>query len=82
MLHGFVEGPRPFFGSYHAPAAPVRDVAYVICPPLGWEGIQVYQSMQRVANALAAAGFHTFRLHYDGRITQLETDENTVGDLL
>lgn len=24
----------------------------------------------------------TFRLHYDGRITQLETDENTVGDLL
>src|SRR5687768_4951155 len=24
----------------------------------------------------------TFRLHYDGRITQLETDENGVGDLL
>lgn len=24
----------------------------------------------------------TFRLHYDGRITQVETDENTVGDLL
>jgi hypothetical protein len=24
----------------------------------------------------------TFRLHYDGRITELETDENTVGDVL
>ncbi len=24
----------------------------------------------------------TFRLHYNGRITQLETDENSVGDLL
>jgi len=24
----------------------------------------------------------TFRLHYDGRITQLETDENGVGDIL
>jgi hypothetical protein len=24
----------------------------------------------------------TFRLHYDGRITQMETDENSVGDLL
>ena len=23
-----------------------------------------------------------FRLHYDGRISRLETDENTVGDVL
>lgn len=47
----------------------------MICPPLGWEGIQVYQSMQLVANTLAAAGFHVFRLHYDGTGESLGSDD-------
>ncbi|HSO32656.1 MAG TPA: alpha/beta fold hydrolase [Labilithrix sp.] len=75
VLHGFLDGPRPLFGSYHAPARPVRDIGYVICPPLGWEGIQCYQSVQLLADELAAAGFHTLRVHYDGTGESLGSDE-------
>src|SRR4051812_22961002 len=76
VAHGFLDGPRPLFGSYHAPAQPVRDIGYVICPPLGWEGIQSYQTVQRLADALAAAGFHTVRVHVDGTGESLGTDED------
>jgi dienelactone hydrolase len=76
VLHGFLEGPRPFFGSYHAPAQPVRDIGYVVCPPLGWEGIQSYQTVQRLAEELAAAGFPTVRLHYDGTGESLGSDDD------
>jgi len=47
----------------------------VICPPLGWEGIQCYQSVQLLADELAAAGFHTLRVHYDGTGESLGSDE-------
>ncbi|CAN5884886.1 hypothetical protein BH11MYX4_BH11MYX4_03290 [soil metagenome] len=76
VLHGFLDGPRPLFGSYHAPARPVRDIGYVICPPLGWEGIQCYQSVQLLADELAAAGFHALRVHYDGTGESLGSDED------
>lgn len=76
VTHGFLEGPRPFFGSYHAPAAPFRDIGYVICPPLGWEGIQCYETVQRLADALSAAGFHTLRLHYDGTGESIGSDDD------
>ncbi len=75
VLHGFLDGPRPLFGSYHAPARPVRDIGYVICAPHGWEGIQCYQSIQRLGDALAAAGFHTVRVHYDGTGESLGSDD-------
>jgi dienelactone hydrolase len=81
VSHGFLGGatshPRPVFASYHAPrpTAPVRDIGYVICPPHGWDGIQCYQSVQRLADELAAAGFHTVRLHYDGTGESLGSDE-------
>ena len=75
VLHGFFDGPRPLFGSYHAPAAPVRDIGYVICPPLGWEGIQCYQSVQLLADELAASGFHALRVHYDGTGESLGSDD-------
>ena len=76
IAHGFLDGPRPLFGSYHAPADPVRDIGYVICPPLGWEGIQCYQSVQRLAEVLANAGFHTVRVHYDGTGESLGSDDD------
>ncbi len=76
VVHGFLDGPRPVFGSYHAPAQPVRGIGYVICPPLGWEGIQCYQSVQLLAGELAAAGFHTVRVHYDGTGESLGSDED------
>ena len=75
VVHGFFDGPRPVFASYHAPARPVRDIGFVICPPLGWEGIQVYASIQHVAEALAAAGFPAVRVHYDGTGESLGSDE-------
>ncbi len=78
VVHGFFgleDGPRPLFGNYHVPARPVRSIGYVICPPLGWEGIQLYQSVQRLAAELAAAGFPTLRLHYDGNGESLGADD-------
>jgi dienelactone hydrolase len=75
VVHGFLGGPRPVFGSYHGPARPVRDIGYVICPPLGWEGIQVYATIQRLADELAAAGFPAVRVHYDGTGESLGSDE-------
>lgn len=75
VVHGFVDGPRPVFASYHGPARPVRDIGYVICPPLGWEGIQVYATIQRLAGELAAAGFPAVRVHYDGTGESLGSDE-------
>ncbi len=79
VTHGFLGGAsplqRPVFASYHAPARPVRDIGYVICAPHGWEGIQCYQSVQRLADELAAAGFHTLRVHYDGTGESLGSDE-------
>src|SRR5688572_11242242 len=78
VLHGFFgleEGPRPLFGNYHVPTKPIRSIGYVVCPPLGWEGIQLYQSLQRLADELASAGFPTLRLHYDGNGESLGADD-------
>jgi len=77
VTHGFLTGPRPVFGSYHAPqGAPARNIAYVLCPPHGWEGIQFYETIHLLAKALAAAGFPTLRLHYDGTGESFGTDED------
>jgi dienelactone hydrolase len=66
VTHGFLDGPRPIFGSYHAPTQPARNIAYVICQPLHFDLIQCYWSMRQLAEELAAAGFHVMRVHYDG----------------
>src|SRR4051794_39212798 len=68
VTHGYLEGERPLFASYHAPAegVPARNVAYVLCLPLHLELIQSYGSMRRCAEVLAAAGFHVMRVDYDG----------------
>lgn len=77
VTHGFLDGPRPVFGSYHAPQGPsARNIAYVLCPPHGWEGIQFYETVQLLARALAAAGFPTLRVHYDGTGESFGTDED------
>jgi alpha/beta superfamily hydrolase len=76
VAHGFFDGPRPLFGSYHVPRGAVRDIAYVICPPLGWEGIQFYETARDLAAELAAGGFHALRLHYDGIGESIGADED------
>ena len=49
VIHGFLSGPRPVFSSYHAPTglgqSSPRNLAYVICSPHGWEGIQFYETL-------------------------------------
>lgn len=81
VAHGFLEGERPIFASYHAPrgGAPARNVAYVVCPPLHLELIQSYQSMRRLADELAAAGFHVMRVHYDGTGESIGSSDSDPG---
>ena len=67
VTHGFWnDATAPLFVSHHAPSAPARNVAWIMCQPLHVELIQSYRSMRRCAETLAAAGFHVLRLHYDG----------------
>lgn len=75
VTHGYLDGPRPVFASYHAPRGPVRDIRWVLCAPHGWEGIQSYESVKLLAETLAAAGFAALRVHYDGTGESFGTDE-------
>lgn len=79
--HGYLPGARPLFGSYHVPRAPSRDIAWVVCPPHGWESIQCQESMRKLADELADGGFHVLRLHYDGtgESPGSDRDEGRVG---
>ena len=81
VAHGFLEGELPIFASYHAPrgGAPARNVAYVVCLPLHLELIQSYQSMRRLADELAAAGFHVLRVHYDGTGESIGSSDEGAG---
>jgi alpha-beta hydrolase superfamily lysophospholipase len=58
---------RPLFAWHHAPAANLRRGAgVVLCPPLGYEYMSSYQTLRMLAERLAALGFDTVRLDYDG----------------
>lgn len=76
VVHGFLEGPRPLFASYHAPKGRGRNIAYVVCPPLHFDLIQCYRSMRVLAERLAAAGFHAVRVAYDGSGESAGEDED------
>ncbi|CAA9434298.1 MAG: hypothetical protein AVDCRST_MAG51-2813 [uncultured Ramlibacter sp.] len=53
-------------GWYHAPATPRRDMAVVLCPPIGREAICSYPTYAQLARALAEAGFPVLRFDYQG----------------
>ncbi|MBX3231202.1 MAG: alpha/beta fold hydrolase [Labilithrix sp.] len=74
--HGYLDGPRPVFASYHAPRGIVRDIRWILCAPHGWEGIQSYETVKLLADELAASGFHAVRVHYDGTGESFGTDED------
>lgn len=62
------------FGWYHAPAAPWRDLAVVLCPPVGYEAICSYPTQVQLARSLAEAGFPVLRFDYHG------TGDSSGGD--
>lgn len=53
-------------GWYHAPAAPARGLAVVLCPPAGYEAICSYPTYVQLARSLAGAGFPVLRFDYRG----------------
>lgn len=53
-------------GWYHAPAAPARGLAVVLCPPAGYEAICSYPTYVQLARSLAGAGFPVLRFDYPG----------------
>jgi alpha-beta hydrolase superfamily lysophospholipase len=54
------------FGWYHAPAAPWRALAVVLCPPIGHEAVCSHPTYVQLARALAAGGFPVLRFDYAG----------------
>lgn len=57
---------RPLFGFHHLPAAPVKDMAVLLCPPLGYESLVAYRTCRHLAEQLARQGFHVLRFDYFG----------------
>lgn len=54
-------------GPYHRPEGEsVRDVAVVICPPLGYEAICSHRALRELAQRLAEEGIAALRLDYHG----------------
>ena len=58
---------RPLFAWHHAPPPHLRrGVGIVLCPPLGYEYMSAYPTFRLLAERLAALGFDTLRVDYDG----------------
>lgn len=53
-------------GWLHRAAAPRRNVAVVMCRPLGYEALCTYPTYLQLAHTLAAAGFDVVRFDYHG----------------
>ncbi|MBV8518596.1 MAG: alpha/beta fold hydrolase [Acidobacteria bacterium] len=68
---------RALFGWYHAPAdGRQRELAIVICPPLGHEYVNSHRSERHLADALARAGIPALRFDYDGTGDSAGDDED------
>ncbi len=65
------------FGFFHPPAAGTpRDVAVVICNPIGWEAIASHRALRHFAERLAAVGFPVLRFDYPGTGDSSGTDSD------
>ena len=62
---GYFGAGHTLFGVLHR-GREQKDVGVVICPPLGYEGVQAYRSMGAMADALAHDGHPTLRVDYPG----------------
>jgi pimeloyl-ACP methyl ester carboxylesterase len=65
-------------GWYHAPAAPWRDLAVVLCQPVGYEAICSHPTQVQLALALAAAGFPVLRFDYHGTGDSSGSDDDAA----
>jgi dienelactone hydrolase len=54
------------FAWYHAPAAPARDCAVLLCDPFGWHRMVLHRTYRNLALRLAGAGFSVLRVDYPG----------------
>ncbi|HYF42781.1 MAG TPA: alpha/beta fold hydrolase [Ramlibacter sp.] len=63
------------FGWFHAARPPVRDLAVVLCRPLGQEAIFSYPSLAQLAEKLADAGYPVVRFDYQGTGDSSGSDE-------
>jgi alpha-beta hydrolase superfamily lysophospholipase len=68
---------RALFGWYHAPADGLqRELAIVVCSPLGHEAVNGHRSVRHLADGLANAGVPAFRFDYDGTGDSAGDDED------
>ncbi|HUR89956.1 MAG TPA: alpha/beta fold hydrolase [Ramlibacter sp.] len=68
-------------GWFHAARGPRRDVAVVMCRPLGYEALCSYRTYTQLAQALSATGFDVLRFDYHGAGDSCgnDTDPDRVG---
>lgn len=66
VAHGFLGPERRLFAHFHAPSSPARGRGYLVCAPVGYEGVHCHTTVRHLAVQLAAAGFPTLRIEYDG----------------
>jgi alpha-beta hydrolase superfamily lysophospholipase len=68
---------RSLFGWFHAPPVNTRrDLAIVLCPPLGHEYVNAHRSVRHLADRLAASGVAALRFDYHGTGDSSGRDED------
>lgn len=77
------------FGCFHPVSAEQRNIASVLCPPLGDEAIRIHRAYKQIAFRLSRSGVPTLRFDYfgwgdsagddtDATLTRWEADINTA----
>lgn len=56
----------PCLAWYHPPTFPWRDLAVVLCAPIGYEGVTSHATFLQIAHALADHGFPVLAFDYPG----------------
>ena len=77
-----VEGCFGWFhcSSRHDPASEVgSDVAVLLCPALGWDGLHSYHGFRLLADRFAVAGYPVLRFQYPGTGNSCDLDSGTDG---